>query len=306
MEDMRSDTEPRAAELEAAGTSNRFVSVDGVRIHYLDAPGGSPPIVMLHGLSANAYCFSGLVGEGLSPTFRIIAPDLRGRGRTDKPATGYSMAEHAADVIGLLDALGLDRVILAGHSFGGYVAIYLASKFPERIEKLIVIDAAITLNPRVNELLKPSLDRLTRVSPSVDAYISEARDAPHLAGFWDAHIEQFFRAEIQENADGTAQSATSASAIGQAMLGLRSEPWLELVKSVKQPVLFLNAVGAYGPPGTPALVEPEYARATADAFPNVRYVVVPGNHMTMVFGPGAAAVNREIERFVLGDASAGQ
>jgi len=162
MEDMRSDTEPRAAELEAAGTSNRFVSVDGVRIHYLDAPGGSPPIVMLHGLSANAYCFSGLVGEGLSPTFRIIAPDLRGRGRTDKPATGYSMAEHAADVIGLLDALGLDRVILAGHSFGGYVAIYLASKFPERIEKLIVIDAAITLNPRVNELLKPSLDRLTR------------------------------------------------------------------------------------------------------------------------------------------------
>jgi len=58
---MRSDTEPRAAELEAAGTSNRFVSVDGVRIHYLDAPGGSPPIVMLHGLSANAYCSSGLI-----------------------------------------------------------------------------------------------------------------------------------------------------------------------------------------------------------------------------------------------------
>ena len=90
------------------------------------------------------------------------------------------------------------------------------------------------------------------------------------------------------------------------MVGLRSEPWLDLVKSVKQPVLFLNAVGAYGPPGTPALVEPEYARATADAFPNVRYVVVPGNHMTMVFGPGALAVNREIERFVSGKQNADQ
>ena len=169
----------------AAAPAANFLSVHGVHIHYLDAPGGSPPIVMLHGLSANAHCFSGLIAAGLSPTFRMIAPDLRGRGRTDKPATGYTMADHAADVLGLLDALGLDRVVLAGHSFGGYVAIYLASKFPERIEKLIVIDAAITLNPRVGELLKPTLDRLTRVSPSVDAYITEARSAPHLDGFWD-------------------------------------------------------------------------------------------------------------------------
>jgi hypothetical protein len=67
--------------------------------------------------------------------------------------------------------------------------------------------------------------------------------------------------------------------------------------------LFFNALGAYGPPGTPALVEAEYARATADAFPNVKYVVVPGNHMTMVFGPGAVAINHEIERFVHGDLS---
>ena len=280
---------------------DRFVSLRGVNIHYVDTPGGAPPIVMLHGLSANAQCFAGLIAAGLSPSFRVVAPDLRGRGRTDKPATGYSMADHAADVLALLDHLGLERVILGGHSFGGYVAIYIASHFPERVEKLIVIDAAITLNPRVGELLKPSLDRLTRVSPSVDAYLAEARDAPHLAGFWDENIERYFRAEIQENPDGTAQSATSASAIGQAMVGLRSEPWMTLVKSVRQPVLFLNALGAYGPPGTPALVEAEYARATADAFPNVRYVVVPGNHMTMVFGDGAVAVNREIERFVRED-----
>lgn len=277
--------------------------MNGVRIHYIDAAGGSPPIVMLHGLSANAHCFSGLIAAGLSPTFRIVAPDLRGRGQTDKPATGYSMAEQAADVLGLLDALGLERVILAGHSFGGYVAIYIAARFPERVEKLIVIDAAITLNPRVNELLKPSLDRLTRISSSVDAYIAEAREAPHLDGFWDDHIEEYFRAEIQENADGTAQAATSASAIGQSMQGLGGEQWLELVRSVKQPVLLLNAVGAYGPPGTPALVEPAYARATADEFQNVQYVVVPGNHMTMVFGPAAVAVNREIERFVRGETS---
>lgn len=284
-----------------ASTTDKFLAVGGVNVHYLDVPGGSPPLVLLHGLSANAACFGGLIGAGLSPSFRVIAPDLRGRGKSDKPATGYKMADHARDILGLLDALGLERVILGGHSFGGYLAIYIAAHFPERVEKLIVIDAAITLNPRVGELLKPSLDRLTRVSSSVDAYLTEARSAPHLDGFWDADIERYFRAEIQENADGTAQSATSAMAIGQALQGVTNEPWLEWVTAVRQPTLLLNATGGYGPAGTPALVEPEYAKQTAAAFADVRYVQVPGNHMTMVFGPAAAVVNAEIERFVRGD-----
>jgi thioesterase domain-containing protein len=70
---------------------------------------------------------------------------------------------------------------------------------------------------------------------------------------------------------------------------------------VRQPTLLLNATGAYGPAGTPALVEPEYARQTAAAFADVRYVQVPGNHMTMVFGAAAPVVAAEIERFVRGD-----
>ncbi len=281
-----------------AAPEERNLAAGDMNIHFVDAAGGDPPLVMLHGLSANAHCFSGLLAAGLSPRHRVVAPDLRGRGQSSKPATGYTVADHAGDVLALMDALRLERVMLAGHSFGGYVAIYLAAKYPQRVGKLIVIDAAITLNPRVGELLKPSLDRLTRVSPSVDAYLAEARSAPHLAGFWDASIERYFRAEIHENPDGSAQSATSAHAIGQAMQGLAGEPWQELVASVSQPALLLNAVGPYGPPGTPALVEPEYAKATAALFPDVRYVVVPGNHMTMVFGDAARVVNSEIEKFL--------
>ncbi|HTI64641.1 MAG TPA: alpha/beta hydrolase [Gemmatimonadaceae bacterium] len=273
-------------------------AVDGTVIHYIDAPGAEPTLVALHGLSANARCFGGLIAAGLSPAFRVVAPDLRGRGKSGKPATGYTMADHASDVLALMDHLGLRRVVLAGHSFGGYLAIYVAARFPERVEKLIVMDAAIALNPRVAELIKPSLDRLSRVSASVDAYLAEARSGPHLVGFWDDAIERFYRAEIQENPDGTAQAATSASAIGQAMASLTAEPWPELVASVKQPTLLLNAREPYGPPGTPPLVEPEYAKRTAEVFPNVKYVPVPGNHMTMVFGDAAPVVNSEIEAFV--------
>ena len=96
-------------------------------MRYLEWPGGDPPIVLLHGLSANANAFAA-VGAALSPRSAVIAPDLRGRGRTDKPATGYTMADHAADIVGLLDTLGIERAVLGGHSFGGFLAIHHARK----------------------------------------------------------------------------------------------------------------------------------------------------------------------------------
>src|SRR5919201_7161764 len=194
--------EMRSSGLASVG---RVVHTGGLRTHYVDFPGGDPPIVLLHGLSANALSFGGLVAAGLSPAFRVVAPDLRGRGRTEKPTTGYRMADHAGDVLALLDTLGLDRVVLGGHSFGAFLAIFIAVNHPGRVSKLIVIDAATTLNPRVPEMLRPSLDRLTKVQPSAAAYLAEVRSAPYMAGLWDSAIEAYFRAEIRENADGTAQ-----------------------------------------------------------------------------------------------------
>jgi pimeloyl-ACP methyl ester carboxylesterase len=282
---------------------DRFVDAGGLKIHYLDVPGGDPPLVLLHGLSANAHSFGGLIAAGLAPTFRVVAPDLRGRGQTDKPATGYSMADHARDVIALLDALGFDRpVVLGGHSFGAFLSTYVAAKHPERVAKLIAIDAAITLNPKVGEMLKPSLDRLLRTSPSVDAYLDEVRGAPYLAGMWDDAIEGYYRAELQVNPDGTAQSITSASAIAQALQAvIGAEQWKEIVASAKQPAILINSTGGYGPPGSPPLVEEVNAREMARTFPDCRYVQVPGNHMTMMFGPGAVAIRDAITSFVRND-----
>jgi hypothetical protein len=163
-----------------------------------------------------------------------------------------------------------------------------------------VIDAAITTHPRIGVLLKPSLDRLTRIAPSADAYLGDIRGAAYLEGAWDEHVERYFRAEVQENADGTAQSLTSHAAVGQAAMGLSMEPWLHWVQQVTQPVLMINALGPYGPAGTPPLMDETSVRATARAFANAEYVEVPGNHITMMFGDGAAAISREIERFALG------
>lgn len=281
---------------------DRYVTVRGLRIHFLDYDGPDPAIVLLHGLSANANEFGGLLDEGLADGHRVIAPDLRGRGRTEKPDIGYSMGEHAADVIALLDELGLDKVVMGGHSFGALLSIYLAAKYPERISRVVVIDAAIVFHPNTEEMLKPSLARLARILPSADAYIEEVKKHPHVAGAWDSAIEGYYRAELQHNADGTAQSLTSANAVAQALRGVGAENWEELVASVPHPVLLLNSGEAYGPPGAPPLVPPEHAQTTARAFRNCKYVQVPGNHLTMVFGRNAKIVRREIEKFLADDA----
>ncbi|HEX2722896.1 MAG TPA: alpha/beta hydrolase, partial [Gemmatimonadaceae bacterium] len=267
-------------------------------VHYLDHPGPDPVILLLHGLSANANEFGGQINEGLSEHHRVIAPDLRGRGQTDKPESGYSMAEHAADVIALMDHLELDRVVMGGHSFGALLSIYLAANYPDRVTKVIVIDAAIVFHPDTEKLLKPSLARLGRILPSADAYIAEMKGAAHVDGVWDDAIEGYYRAELRRNDDGTAQSLTSASAVEQALQGVGQEDWAELVARVRHPVLLLNASGAYGPPGSPPLVPPEHARTTAHSFASCRYVAVPGNHLTMVFGENARVVRREMEAFL--------
>lgn len=289
----------------AAGAASNVRDVGGVEMFYLDAPGGTnaAPIVLLHGLSANANSFAGLIAAGLSPAFRVIAPDLRGRARSGKPESGYEMADHARDVIALLDAIGLERVVLGGHSFGGYLAIFIAANYPERVSKLVVIDAAISSHPRIGVLLKPSLDRLTRTFASAEEYLTAVRTAPYMDGVWDDSAESYFRAELVEHPDGTIGSATSSAAVGQAAMGVAMEPWLHHVQHVKAPVLMLNALGAFGPPGTPPLFDELVTRATTRAFPDARYVVVPGNHITLLFGEGAAAVRKEIERFAGEDAA---
>ncbi|MEO8338053.1 MAG: alpha/beta hydrolase [bacterium] len=283
----------------AVGATSQTRDVGGLEMFYLDAPGGTnaPPIVLLHGLSANANSFAGVIAAGLSPAFRVIAPDLRGRARSGKPESGYEMADHARDVIALLDSLGLNRVVLGGHSFGGYLGIYIAAHYPARVSKLVVIDAAISSHPRIAVLLKPSLDRLTRTFASADEYLAAVRSAPYMAGMWDDAAESYFRAELMEHPDGSVGSATSNGAIGQAAIGVAMEPWLHHVQQVSAPVLLLNAVDPFGPPDAPPLFDEQVARATARAFSNGRYAIVPGNHITLLFGAGAAAVRKEIEQF---------
>lgn len=274
-----------------------FCSSGELQLHYLDHPGGEPGLVLLPGLTANAHCFDGLAAH-LSPRLRVLAVDLRGRGLSDKPLTDYAIRDHALDIIALLDYLGLQKSVLAGHSFGALVGIYLAAHFPERIEKLIIIDAAARLHPRTRELIQPSIDRLNKIWPSMEIYLAAMRAMPFLNGFWDEQLEAFYQGEMRVNADGTVQALTRGAAILEAADKGLLEPWDELVKRIAQPTLMLNAPTPYGPPGTPPLISYEQAQETVQALKHGRYLQVPGNHLTLLFGENARHTAQAIQDFM--------
>ncbi len=277
---------------------DKFAQVNGISLHYLDYPGEGPTLVLLPGLTANAHSFDGLIAAGLSPRCRVVALDLRGRGLTDKPDSGYRMADHAADVLGLLDVLGLEQVVLGGHSFGGLLTYYIAANFPQRVSRLVAMDAGVVFHPRTRELLLPTLSRLGQVVDSWEAYRAQVRQLPFWGGLWDSAIESFYRADVRINHDNTVQTHATLQVIIEASTKGAEEPWEAHIRAIKQPALLINANGPYGLADAPALLPRELAQQTVDLLADCRYVEVPGNHMTMLFGENAAPTTNAILEFV--------
>ncbi len=276
-----------------------FVDSNGVRVRALVREGRGVPIVLLHGLTANARYWDGLVRAGLRAR-ATIAVDLRGRGLSDQPVDDYSLASHASDVLAVLDHLGHERAVICGHSYGGLLAVYLGAAHPERVDKLVVIDIAgpSIHNPQVLELIAPSLKRLGSVWPSADEFLAAMRKTPALVGSWDRDVEAYFRADIRPLPDGRVQVRIPGDVIAQVISQGQAEDWASHLNAVTAPVLYLHARGGFGAPGTVPIVLDEQAKATAAALRTCRYEIVPGNHMTMLFGDGAIAVATAIDDFL--------
>ncbi len=118
------------------GVEHADVNVGGVRWHVAGAGApDAPPLLLLHGWPQHWWIWRHVVGP-LAETHRVLAPDLRGFGWSDAPPGQYSKAGLAADVLRLLDALGVERTALAGHDWGGFVAQLVALHAPERITSL--------------------------------------------------------------------------------------------------------------------------------------------------------------------------
>ena len=123
-----------------AGVTHREVDVGDVRLHVAEA-GEGPPLLLLHGWPQHWWCWRRVLPE-LSRRYRVLMPDLRGFGWSEAPRGSYSKDTFATDILGLLDVEGLHRVRVIGHDWGGYTALLLALRHPERIDRLLALDIA--------------------------------------------------------------------------------------------------------------------------------------------------------------------
>ena len=122
------------------GVAHRFLEAGGLRMHVAEAGDpAQPPLLMLHGWPQHWYAWRRLVPL-LADEFRLVMPDLRGHGWTDAPDGPYDKEQLASDAIALLDALGLDRVAVLAHDWGGWAAFLMALRAPDRLARLLALN----------------------------------------------------------------------------------------------------------------------------------------------------------------------
>lgn len=181
---------------------SKVCEANGIDIHYLRTGGSKPPLILLHGLTASGACWTPLA-RALQGEYDVVMPDARGHGTSSAPAKGYRYEDHANDVIGLIQRLGLAAPVLLGHSMGGMTAVLAASRITAVIRALILADPTFLsperqrdvhtsdvvaqqrrlLNLDKKEVLAQARARHPQRRPEFIELVTEARLTTRLAAF---------------------------------------------------------------------------------------------------------------------------
>jgi lipase len=140
--------------------------------------GDAPPVLAIHGITANHLAW-GMVAPLVDGP--VVAPDLRGRGGSGSLPGPYGMAAHAADCVAVLDALGIEQAVVAGHSMGGFVAAVLAHRYPSRVARLVLVDGGAPLS------LPEGVDAETALGPAVARLSMRFASRGEYHDFWRRH-----------------------------------------------------------------------------------------------------------------------
>lgn len=252
-------------------------------------------LLAIHGITANGRCWDTVAA--LLPQRRILAPDLRGRARSNSLPGPYGLRRHAEDLAALLDADGGGARTVVGHSMGAFVAVVLAAARPDLVARLVLVDGGFppTLPPGVRAddldiaaLLGPAAARLAMEFPDEGAYFDFWRAHPALARDWSPAIEAYARHDL----DGVAphlRSSTVAAAMLQDGAEIYGPEWyLDALRSLEVPVTVLRA------PRGLLDADPLYAPGALEGFrdlvPQLQVVEVDDvNHYTILFADRGAA-----------------
>ncbi len=258
-------------------------------------PADGMPLLAIHGITASSRAWLALARQ--LPDVRIVAPDLRGRGRSRDLPPSSGLRHHAADLQRLLAALRLERVPVIGHSMGAFVAVTLAARRPDAVSSLVLVDGGYPLarpaGTREDDLaatvLAPVAARLAREFPDRAAHLDFWRAHPAFAAGLPAELEAYADYDLV-GAEPRLRPSSTVEAIAADALDLYGAEWYRAaLATLGGEVPLLRAPrGLLDEPGglyADLPVRPPLA-------PALRVVDVPGvNHYTILMSdPGAGIV----------------
>jgi pimeloyl-ACP methyl ester carboxylesterase len=138
----------------------RRLKRDGVALFYEEVGKGEPPVLLVHGWCCDHTYFAPQFGHFAEQGHRVVAPDLRGHGKSDKPEQSYTMQVFADDLLWTCGQFGLEKPIIIGHSMGGIVAFDLATRYPDLPSAVVMLDAAVVLPSAARTAISRFLEQL--------------------------------------------------------------------------------------------------------------------------------------------------
>ena len=224
--------------------ADRAVPGDGVRLHARDWSGSGQAVVLLHGLASNARIWDGVASRLAGAGLRVVALDQRGHGASEQPGSGYDFATLGRDLADALAALGIERPVLAGHSWGANVALQFAADRPGALAGLALVDGALL---GVAEWAAPTLDEARRrLAPP--RFAVPLTDWLARAGRFDAGgsggqpwVRDYLRAGVDVDDQGVARSRFQFDNHMQVVDALYGQRPPDLYPLVDCPVLLCPA-----------------------------------------------------------------
>jgi lipase len=257
--------------------------------------GDAAPALAIHGITASHLSWAPLADRVPA----LVAPDLRGRGASADLPGPWGMARHADDMTRVLDAVEVDRAVVVGHSMGGFVAVVLAHRHPDRVERLVLVDGGLPLPPPpgvpAEELLQavigPAAQRLSMTFASREAYRDYWRAHPALGPAWSDAVQAYVDYDLV-GAPPAMRSRTSRDAVSADSIDLHTgEAFATAFAELSHPAVFLRAErGLLDQPD--GLYSPAQETAATQALPNLTARLVPdSNHYTITLAePGVTVV----------------
>ena len=249
--------------------------------------GGNPErtILGIHGLTGN-YAHLMALAEALNPDFRLISYDVRGRGDSDPADNPSCLMNHARDAAAIIDALGLGKCLIIGHSMGGYIGAMTAG-LTEKVKGVVLLDGAGRVTQQEGDMLAPALARLDKIFPAAEDYVQGVKPNYSAMGLpWNAFIDTAVRHEIglwtkERGGDGVQYKYKGDPArIREDLQSCIDYPHAQVFAAAKCPFLLVYASGNMGG-GVPLYQENSAYDIVKSLVPDLDYFKSPSNHYTL-------------------------